>query len=169
MSRSPEPMRFTWEGDVMRPKAPRLADRVFVIGQEYLMAEVQDRSLNTHNHYFAAINECWKSLPDEGAERYPSPEHLRKWALIKAGYRDERSIVCATKADAQRVASFIKPLDDYAVVLPRDNVVIVYTAKSQSVRAMNKQEFQASKEAVLNVLADLLGVAVGDLPHHEAA
>lgn len=166
---APEPVRFVWEGDVMRPRAPRLADRLFVIGQEYLLAEVQDRSLNTHNHYFAALAECWKSLPEDQAERFASVEHLRKWALIKAGYRDERTVVCGSKAEAARVAAFIKPMDEYAVVSVSGAAVVVLTAKSQSVRAMGKQDFQASKEAVLNVLSELLGVEVGSLPKSEAA
>lgn len=164
-----QPMFFIWEGDVMRPRSARAADAAFVIGEHYLLTEVQDRSLNSHQHFFAAIAECWKSLPEDQAERFPTPEHLRKWALIKAGYRDERSIVCTTKAEAQRVAAFVKPMDDYAVVLVHEAVVIVYTAKSQSVKAMGREDFQKSKTAVLEVLAELLGVPVGQIPKTEAA
>ena len=166
---SAPPLLFDWNGEAMVPRAKKAPDRAFVIGEQYLLAEVQDRSRNTHNHYFAALAECWKSLPEHLAERFASSEHLRKWALIKAGYRDERSVVCASKAEAERVAAFIKPMDDFAVARVSEAVVIVYTAKSQSVRARGKAEFQASKSAVLDVLAEMLGVPVGQIPKQEAA
>jgi hypothetical protein len=38
------------------------------------------------------------------------------------------------------------------------NVVKKFTAKSQSVKAMNKQEFQLSKVAVLDIIAELIEV-----------
>ena len=165
----PEPQMFTWNGEAMVPRAPKLADRTFVIGENYMLTEVMDRSLNTHNHYFAALAECWKSLPEGLAERHATPEHLRKWALIQAGYRDERVIVCESEEQAARVAAVVKGLDEYAVVIVAGNIVQILTAKSQSVRAMPKGEFQASKEAVLQVLAGLLGVDVDTLPKTEAA
>ncbi len=133
------------------------------------LAPVEDRSAASHRHYFAAINECWRSLSEELADQFASAEHLRKAALIKAGYRDERSIVCASHAEALRVAAFIRPLDDYAIVSVVGSTVVQLTAKSQSQKAMGKEVFGASKEAVFNVLAEMLGVPVGDLPKSEAA
>ena len=154
------PITFAWDGEAMKPlpRFAQAADREYVIGETYNLAEVQDRSSASHRHYFALINEAWMNLPEALSERFPSAEHLRKYALVKAGYRDERSIACASKAEAQRVGAFVKPMDDYAVVVVFGASVMVYTAKSQSVRAMGKADFQASKEAVLGVLADMIGV-----------
>lgn len=151
------PLRSTWDGEAFYPRHPRVADRHLVVGQEYCLVEHHERSIKSHRHYFAAISETWKNLSDEQTERWPSPEHLRKYALIKAGYRDERSIVCASKAEAQRVAAFVKPMDNYAVVAVREAVVIVYTAASQSTKAMGRKEFARSKDAVLKTLSDLIG------------
>ena len=64
----------------------------------------------------------------------------------------------ASKAEAVRVASFIRPLDTYAVIVPREATVVVMTAKSQSYKAMGRVEFQRSKEAVLDKLAAMIGV-----------
>ena len=97
------------------------------------------------------------------AERWPTPEHLRKWLLIKAGYHDERSIVAASKAEAHRIATFVKPLDDYAIITVTEAVVTIYTAKSQSMRAMGKQEFGESKRKVLEMLSGMIGVSQEDL------
>src|SRR5690606_39934532 len=134
------------------------ADKEFVIGEVYRMVEHHDRSAATHNHFFAAINDAWRNLPDHMIEEYPTAEHLRKKLLVKAGYAHERSIVSASKAEAQRVAAFIKPMDEYAIVTVREAVVRVYTAQSQSMKAMGANVFQESKTKGLDAVADLLGV-----------
>jgi hypothetical protein len=98
-----------------------------------------------------------------------SPEHLRKYALVKAGYHDKRSIVCSSRAEALRLASFIRPMDDFAVIGTNGPVVTVLTAKSQSMKAMGRKEFQASKDAVLNVLAEMIGTTREALERARAA
>jgi len=143
----------------MVPRHPKVADREYVVGENYLLVPHNDRSQNTHNHYFAALAEAWSNLPEDLALDYPTPGHLRKRALIRAGYADERSICCASKAEALRVAAFIRPMDDYAVVTVSEAVVSVFTAKSQSKRAMGAKAFQESKEKVLDTVAAMIGVS----------
>lgn len=154
------PVYFQWSGEAMEPlrRFQKLCNEQFVVGEVYQLEEIHDRSQNSHRHYFAELHNLWMNIPEGQAERWPSSEHLRKWALIQTGYRDERSIACASKAEAQRVAAFIKPMDDYAVVVVREAVVIVMTAKSQSVKAMGAKDFQASKTAVLELLSSIVGV-----------
>lgn len=166
-----QPLPFQWDGEAMHVLSgfQRQADQLFVIGETYRLAPVEDRSAASHRHYFAAINEAWQNLPEGMADDYPTPEHLRKAALIRAGYRDERSIVCANRAEALRVAAFIKPMDEYALVATSETVVRVYTAQSQSVRAMGKAEFQKSKDAVLDALAAMIGVTTRELHDHARA
>lgn len=166
---APLPILCGWDGESFTPASPhwaRQADKYFVVGQTYPLEVREDRSSKSHNHYFAAIAEAWANLPESIAERFASPDHLRKWALIKAGYRDERSISCASKAEAARVAAFMRPMDDYAVVVARGNVVVAWTAKSQSMRAMPRGEFQKSKDAVLSVVAELIGTTADTLGKH---
>lgn len=162
MSAAP-PMVFSWDGEAMRPVHPRLADRHYVIGETYRLAIHEDRSRASHSHYFACIAEAHASLPDEMAERWPTPEHLRKFALIRAGYCDTHTLVASSKAEAQRIAAFIRPSDEFAVVEVRDATVTRYVARSQSERAMGRKEFQASKDAVLDVIAGLLGVTADEM------
>ena len=157
------PLRMRWTGDSFVPAHPKTADRYLVVDQDYVIVEHHERSAKSHNHYFASIKEVWDNLNDDQRIRHPTPEHLRAWALIKAGFHDQRSIVCASKAEAERVRAFINRMDDYAVVVARDAVVVVYTAKSQKLRAMGKDEFQRSKESVLGVLSDLIGVSKTEL------
>lgn len=157
------PLSFAWDGESMIPLQPRLADRYYVVGETYRLEPREDRSKASHDHYFASIQEAHHNLPEHMAEQHPTAEHLRKFALIKAGYCDTRSVVCASKAEAQRVASFIRPLDDFAVVVASECVVTVFTAKSQSMRAMGKATFQQSKDKVLDIVSAMIGVGADDL------
>ena len=168
-SHHPSPMAFTWDGEAMQPKRPLAADRQYVVGEVYLLAVVEERSWASHGHYFAALGEAWKNLPEELTEQFPTVKHMRKRALIKAGFRDEQSIVCASKSEALRVAAFIRPLDEYAFVLVRDNVVIHLTAKSQSLRAMDKETFQKSKQDVLEIVAGMVKVTREQLEKNAGA
>lgn len=144
----------------------REAMKRYEAGQTYLIETREERSLASHGHFFASLHECWQNLPENEAERFPSVERLRKWCLIKSGYADERQIVCASKAEAQRVAAFIRPMDEYAIVLASEAVVTVYTAKSQSMRAMGKKDFGESKDAVLSLAWSLVGMQPEEAAPH---
>jgi len=168
MTQAIPPLAFDWTGENMSPKLPKLADKFFVVGEVYRLAPHEDRSAVSHRHYFASINEAHNNLPEDIAERLPTPEHLRKFALIRAGYRDERTIVCPTKGEAMRVAAFVRPIDDFAVVECEDLVVTIYTAKSQSMRAMGKKTFQESKEAVLRIISEMIGIDAATLQQNAA-
>lgn len=158
------PLPFTWNGEAMEIARgfARLADKRFVIGERYVLDVVEERSAKSHAAYFAAVTEAWKNLPDHLAEQFPTADHLRKFCLIKARFHEHRAIVANSKAEAQRIAAFIRPMDAFAVVTVKDCVINVYTARSQKLRAMNRQEFEASKRAVLDLLDDMLGVTRGE-------
>lgn len=141
----------------------RQCDKQFAVGSEYRLIEQEERSMASHRGYFAAVNEAWQNLPEDIADRYPTAEHLRKRALIKAGYCVEKQIAASSHEDALRIAAFIGGLDEFAVVLVRDDVVKHYTAKSQSVRSMTKEEFQESKNKVLDEISSLIGVSPDNL------
>lgn len=153
-------------GDTFRV-APRFIPKVvehFGEGEVVLMAQVEERTEVSHRHEFAWLRDAWATLPESIADDYPSPEHLRKRALIATGWADVKDYVCASRAEATRLASALRgETDDYTVVIVRDAVVRVCRAKSQSRRAMNKADFQASKDAVLRWVADLLGSTPDDL------
>ena len=157
---SPFPMRFEWDGEAMRPATKywaREADKRYVVGETYTMDEIFVRSHQTHAPYFACIKAAWDSLPDALRPQYPSAEHLRKLALIHAGYCSTMQHVTKSEAEAQRLAAAIKPYDTYQLVLVEGNIVSVYHALSQDHRSMDKQRFQESKEAVLRWIGDLIG------------
>lgn len=165
------PALFRWSGDAMVPMAAhrKRCDEDYVVGEIYRMDVVEQRSQKSHSHFFASLAEMWASLPDDKAVHFPTAEHLRKFALIRCGYSDQRQIVCASKAEAHRVAGFVRPMDEYAVVTTSEAVVSVFTAQSQSRKAMGHKPFQESKDKVLDYIAGLLGVDRANVPQQEAA
>ena len=160
------PIFYQWTDEgVMKPlpRFAKAAEKLFYIGETYRLEILEERSRETHNHFFACIHEAWINLPEHLAERFPTSTHLRKWCLIKAGYRDERTFVAKSAAQAVELAAFIRPIDDFALVTVNDCVVSVFTAKSQSVRAMGRKTFQGSKEKVLGILAEMIGTELQNL------
>jgi hypothetical protein len=156
--------RYTGDGwQIIGKAAQERADKRYVVGAQYVVEIKEIRSGASHRHFFACVREAWANLPEAIALRHPSPEHLRKHALVKTGFADERVIVCSSNIEATKLAAYIRALDDYAVISVNDNVVSSWTAKSQSQTAMDKDQFNESKRAVLDYLATLLRVASSEL------
>jgi hypothetical protein len=160
------PIPCRWTGHALEPigRFKINADRDFVVGQRYMIAEVKDRSSESHRHFFACLTDIWMSLPEHQAGRFPTLDHLRKWALIKTGYANSRQYIATSRAEARRVAAFMRTLDSYSIVTRDQNVVTEWTAKSQAMKAMDEKTFQESKTSVLDYCAGLIGVAPGTLP-----
>lgn len=152
---------FMWNGEVMVPTKPKLADKAYVIGQRYWLDEVSERSWVSHRHEFAFVMNGWENLNNELTEKFPSPGHLRKAALIATGWYRETIIDAGNKAAALRVAAYVKGEDEFAYVVVRGQTVEVRKARSQRMRGrdrMDKAEFQASKDAILGWISNLIGV-----------
>jgi hypothetical protein len=143
-----------------------LCNRQYVVGETYPLIPYEGRSQASHSHYFACVTEGWRNLPEILAERFPTVEHLRKYALIKTGYADERSFVCKSRAEAIRLAAFLEPIDNYAIIDAREATVKVYTAQSQSRAAMGARVFGESKTAVLQYISQLIGTDVTSLSNN---
>lgn len=155
-----DPLWYRWNGVAMMPSRPELAERIFRPDGMYLLEAHHERSYKRHQAYFASLHEAWASLR---VDDFPTPEHLRKFALIKCGFYDERVLVCDTAAQAERVVVFMRPMDDYAIMVRDSALVRVWTAKSQSYKAMGRDEFNRSMEAVLDYVAGLIGVMRDEL------
>lgn len=162
------PLLFVWNDTdaCFRPAGTGWLARArkhYANGESYELVEHHKRSTATHNHFFSCVHESWQNLPAEMATQFPTEDHLRKWALIKAGFYHSDAITCASKAEAQRVAAFIRPTDEFALITVMGSTVTRYRAQSQSLKAMGKATFAASKDAVLDILAGMVGVPVATL------
>lgn len=155
---------FVWTGEVMAPPPgfARRCDETYVIGQRYVLTEVQERSSKSHNQFFAIVNEAFANLGEADAARFPSAAILRKHCLIQAGFCDVQVTACKFKTEAVRLAAAIQAtaslVDDYVIVTVREKVVTSYRAKSMKLPAMDKATFQDAKDKVLAILGEMLGV-----------
>ena len=120
------------------------------------------RSIASHNSFFASLQDLYHTMPESVAERLPNFETFRKFCLIRTGWRDEVSYPCATRAEAERWAKRLRPIGDFAIVTIAGTTVIRWTAKSQSMRAMGKAAFQRSRDDVEAYARTLLGVEQED-------
>ena len=157
------PLYWKWDGESLIPLNPLAADRVLTVGERYCLVEHHERSAKSHSHFFAALHDAWQNLPEATGERFPTPESLRKYCLIKAGYANQREFACSSRAEALRLAAFLRPVNEFAIVTVREAVVIEWTAQSQSLRAMGKAAFQDSKQKVLDIVASYIGITADTL------
>jgi hypothetical protein len=155
------PVEFQWTGEVMKPQ-PRfhvLARKQYTVGDTYTLGVNEERSMASHRHYQACVEEAWRNLPEDKLERYPTKDHLRKWALIKAGYYDEGIVICESRKQAITLIALVKLLDEFSITIVKGMVVKVYKAKSQKMESMTREEFEKSKADVLAILSETIGVS----------
>lgn len=158
---------FIPAGDAARAACSHMGDR------EVVVLEVRrGRSGRSHRHQFAEIHDAWLQLPEHLSEMpwAANPETFRKHLLVVCGYSDVRTVVAGSRAEAGRIAALLTQLateaHGYALADVRDNVVTLRTPWSQSYRAMGREGFQQSKDAILGAAAELLGVEAADLRRH---
>lgn len=145
-----------------------LCKRQYALDEDYALARIENRSKASHNHYFAALNDAFDNLPEVWANKFPTSEHMRKWVLITEGYRHEEVHDFDTEKDAKHFAISIRRRDEFSVIKRVGAQVLIWSAKSQDHRSMKKQEFEDSKKAVLDYLAEVIGVTRAQLEANAA-
>jgi hypothetical protein len=150
-----DPLWYRYNGAVMVPMRPELAEAQFVPDYRYLLEAHHERSHARHRAYFASLHEAWQSL---ASDQWPTTEHLRKYALIRTGWRDERVFACESREQAERMAVWLKPFEQFAVITTEGTLVRAWTARSQSYKAMGRDDFNRSMDDVLDYVAGLLGI-----------
>jgi hypothetical protein len=148
------------------PRFARQCDKEYVIGEKYRLEAVEERSHASHGHYFSCVADAWNSLPEHLADKFPSSEHLRAYALCMAKdgkWATKRVIPCRDEEQLLKLSAYVRGWQKFAVIIPdRDNLVLeVREAMSQSTRKMTARDFQASKTDVLDFIEDLIGVPAG--------
>lgn len=159
------PARYMGEGEFKSssPHWQRIADEHFVVGQIYDLRHEEPRSGRSHNHYFAELKDAWRNLPERWAKRLPTVDHLRAYALIRTGFADSRTFPARSASQAIDLRDFLRPCDPFSIVTADAATVTIWTAQSQSLRAMGKDKFQDSKNKVLDYAASLIAATREDL------
>ena len=159
-----------WTGEAFLPlrKYVAICNASMVVGERYILGAEPLSSPASRRHFFAAIHELFSSWPEAHPRQFQTENHMRKWALIRCGFRTERQFATASKAEARRLATFLAAGDEYAELSVVDNVIIEWRALSQKSHAMGREQFGRSKTEVLAFLAGEVGVTVESLaPTHE--
>ena len=154
---------FTGTGFAIQNSQIPYCQKEFGQGEIVMLERHEERTLNSHRAFFAFVNEAWKNLPEGLEQEYPTPAHLRKKLLIRLGWFDERSIVCDTERDAAVIGAYLAPIHETGIIVISGNVIKIYTAKSQSYAAMSKRNFEESKRAVVDALANLIQTSVREI------
>lgn len=160
-----ERINVQWDGQGLIPtrySRPQ-AERQFQFGRTYRVEVVEFRSPESHKHFFACLNTAFDNLPEAHANRWRTPDELRKWCLCQTAFRDTQEFHAASHAEAIRLATHFAQMREFSVCEIRDNMVLRHTPHSQDYAHMAAREFQQSKDAVLDVLANILGVPAEDL------
>ncbi|WP_316205777.1 hypothetical protein [Bradyrhizobium sp. SZCCHNS1012] len=160
---------YEWTGEVMRPLAyhKELAAREFEPGKRYKLIEFNERSEVTHDHFFATVTAYWQHWPENYERELPSADHLRKHALIRTGHYIQTVMAHPSVQAATFYVSQFKQYVDYAegsIVAGANGVATVMRiAKTQKKNVMEAEEFQKSKQDVLEFCASVTGVAPEDM------
>ncbi|MBL4768115.1 MAG: hypothetical protein JKY94_10435 [Rhodobacteraceae bacterium] len=150
------PAKMVVDGQVWVPEAYALAlaDKL----------RIKQRSTASHNHQFAEIQDLWANLPADHAQApyAKSADAFRKHGLIERGFCDVDTLAFETHDEAIKHAPFIAKLarkaHGYALTVVRGPLVVCSAPHSQSFKAMGKDKFHASKQAVLDWGHMILGV-----------
>lgn len=155
--RRPRSILMGWDGAVFKPLSSFLpyCNREFTVGEVYCMAPVEERSMASHNAFFAAVHEGFQNLNEESAKHFPTENHLRKWSLVQTGYCSETNYACKNAAEARKLAIDLRKRDDYLIIKLHGDVVQVFEAESQNMSNMKKEIFEKSKRDVLDLIGSM--------------
>ena len=172
-----QPIAYVWrdvefvdgDGEVIKTGAMvpsvryrKIAERQFGAGGEHVLEESAERSMASHNHYFAELNDLFQNIPHNMEARWPSLNHFRRWLLIECGWFLEKEFDMASEKHAKALGTFVRTNDAFARISIHGHKVIVRTARSQSMKAMGKDDFMRSKNDVFNLASQLVGVKRSD-------
>lgn len=165
-------IRVVWTGQALEPDGNyamhQLHDRLGA-GEVINVDLDPDRSAKSHKHQFAFVRTAWQNLPEtlKNAPFAKNADTLRKHALIATGFCDTEMVPVGCPRRADRVAASMSRLaarlHGYSVTSIEGPVVYCHTPHSQSQRTMGAKAFQESKQAILEWLAQLLGVSPDQL------
>lgn len=156
------PVMFTWSDEgTMVPLArfKGMCDRQYIVGEEYALAPYESISTRDRGHFHAAVASAWKNLPEDIAPRFPSSEHLRKWALVQVGCCTENHIICDSPEEAKTTAALVRTFDEYAIITVSKKIVNIWRAKSTAnANGMQAKEYNEAKWQVIDLLAGMINV-----------
>lgn len=125
------------------------------------------RSAPMHRRFFALIEAAFTHWPESASFRPDDAEHLRKYLLCKAGYRQSKEIEVAysegnptiTRETALAIEAALKEAGSHAFIRPHPDggSVAVYRARSIAWDKLDQKAFGPIAEAVETIIEAELG------------
>jgi hypothetical protein len=166
-------LRARWDGENFVVLAgARHAISELTIGEVYQIEPTLPRSMASHRHYFIVLHRAFENLPEELREQFPNENDLRDHALIMTDHANVQTYVYDSARAARKARDMLIVLlrrHEYCLVDVRGQTLRVRTAKSQSVAAMDRKQFQQSKNDVLGYVASMLGITQDELVRNSSA
>lgn len=126
------------------------------------------RSLDQLRRFFAVLRAMYSHWPETADFQPESEEHLRKWALIKAGHRETTDVPVSfaedqpglTKLAAIAIEGALKAAGAYAFIRPHPDggLVRVFKAKSIAFDKLDQSAFNRLNDDVETVYASETGL-----------
>ena len=130
--------------------------------------KTKPRSAPQLRRFFAVLRAMFSHWPEDTQFQPESEEHLRKFILIRAGYRETTDIPVTfaedqpglTKLTALSIEAALKAAGAYAFIRPHPDggLVRVFKAKSIAFDKMDQAEFNALNDAVETAYAQETGL-----------
>ena len=158
----------TWNGErFVLPPISRMKCKETLQPNEAVVLEVKrPRHLAMHRRFMAMVADYHSNLPEHLADApfAASPDHLRKYALIRCGFADTTTHTAKSEAEALRVEETFQSMrgDTFALVYRQGLIVCRSVALSQAFAAMNQKSFKQSSEHIEEFLATLVGGKRGE-------
>jgi len=124
------------------------------------------RSLPDHRRFFGVIRAAFHHWNEAHEFQPDNEEHLRKWLLCKAGYRDVTTIPCEFAEDQPALLRLVtlaaegavKAAGGYAFLRPHGGGIAVFSAKSIAWDKLKQSQFHEIRDAVEAVIKSETGM-----------
>lgn len=165
------PVQFIWTDEGVMKPLPRfktLCDRQYAVGEEYALGPIDNIPSKSRAGFFVDLHNAWSTM-QEGDNRFPSETHLRKRALIAAGWATHTQTVLDTPKDAQKSKIMLNRVEEYALVTIGGCVVDVWIAKSIANGQITAEQWRVVKPKALAWIAEQANTTVEDLQNFRKA
>ena len=161
-------LRAQWDGEgFFLPTVSKMKCKETLKPGETVALEIKrPRHLAMHRRFMAMVTDYHDNLPESlaNAPFAASPDHLRKYALIRCGFADTITHTAKSEAEARRVEETFQSMrgDTFALVYRQGLIVYRSVALSQAFAKMNQKQFRESSERIEEFLATLVGGKRGE-------
>lgn len=131
-----------------------MCERQFDLNGAYALGPVDGVGGTSRAPLFIESEKAWENLPEEDT-RFPSPEHIRHMALVKAGWAHHTQAIMDTPKDAKDHAKGLRKVAEYAVIVVKGCVVDCWIPKSIASGQITGAEWKVVKPKALDWIATL--------------